>query len=132
MKKFKINFFEYLLLLCLILLFVYFIYLILNTYIVNYKIVIIKFNDNTLRLKNITYAELQKSNYQIEFIDKEKFYQYIIKIHEVGENNEIIISNKDLESYLINHNLEFISVKLIKNRTLIYQYLFDWIVRLFR
>nr|WP_134111132.1 hypothetical protein [Mycoplasmopsis mustelae] len=98
----------------------------------NYKIVIIKFNDNTLRLKNITYAELQKSNYQIEFIDKEKFYQYIIKIHEVGENNEIIISNKDLESYLINHNLEFISVKLIKNRTLIYQYLFDWIVRLFR
>ncbi|MGZ9755471.1 MAG1140 family protein [Mycoplasma sp. 246B] len=131
MKKYKISFLEYLLLFSLLALFAMFIYLIMYQPINKYQQVIIKQNNNELILRNITYDKLALKNYQIDFNFQDKLHQYQINIDAINENEEIIIKNSDLSMFLKQKNLEFIPVRLIESKELIYKYIYNWFIHLF-
>ncbi|MGZ9756347.1 MAG1140 family protein [Mycoplasma sp. 4423] len=131
MKKYKISFLEYLLLFSLLALFAMFIYLIMYQSINKYQQVIIKQNNNELILKNIAYDKLALKNYQIDFNFEDKLHQYQINIDAINENEEIIIKNSDLSMFLKQKNLEFIPVRLIESKELIYKYIYNWFIHLF-
>ncbi|MGZ9762721.1 MAG1140 family protein [Mycoplasma sp. 5912] len=131
MKKYKISFLEYLLLFSLLALFAMFIYLIMYQSINKYQQVIIKQNNNELILRNITYDKLALKNYQIDFNFEDKLHQYQINIDAINENEEIIIKNSDLSMFLKQKNLEFIPVRLIESKELIYKYIYNWFIHLF-
>ncbi|WP_435130449.1 MAG1140 family protein [Mycoplasma sp. 6243] len=131
MKKYKISFLEYLLLFSLLALLAMFIYLIMYQSINKYQQVIIRQNNNELILKNITYDKLALKNYQIDFNFEDKLHQYQINIDAINENEEIIIKNSDLSMFLKQKNLEFIPVRLIESKELIYKYIYNWFIHLF-
>ncbi|MGZ9761908.1 MAG1140 family protein [Mycoplasma sp. 394] len=131
MKKYKISFLEYLLLFSLLALFAMFIYLIMYQSINKYQQVIIRQNNNELILKNIAYDKLALKNYQIDFNFEDKLHQYQINIDAINENEEIIIKNSDLSMFLKQKNLEFIPVRLIESKELIYKYIYNWFIHLF-
>ncbi|MGZ9800103.1 MAG1140 family protein [Mycoplasma sp. AC1221] len=131
MKKYKISFLEYLLLFSLLALLAMFIYLIMYQSINKYQQVIIKQNNNELILKNIAYDKLALKNYQIDFNFEDKLHQYQINIDAINENEEIIIKNSDLSMFLKQKNLEFIPVRLIESKELIYKYIYNWFIHLF-